>query len=147
MHSRKKGKSGSTHPSRKAQHTWVRLKPKEIEMLITKLAKEGKQSTEIGILLRDTYGIPSVRDLTEKRITQILTEKNLAPKIPEDLINLIKRVIVIKKHLEQNRQDQTARRGLHLTESKILRLMKYYKNSGKLARDWKYDEQSIRLYT
>jgi len=125
----------------------MRYKPKEVELLITKLSKEGKSSSEIGIILRDTYGIPSVKDLAGKGITQILAEKNLGTKIPEDLINLIKRVIVIKKHREQNKQDEAAKRGLLLTESKIFRLTKYYKKTHKLPADWKYDEQSIRLYT
>ncbi|MFH1510835.1 MAG: 30S ribosomal protein S15 [Candidatus Woesearchaeota archaeon] len=147
MHSRRKGKSGSTKPSKATQPGWVRYKPKELEMLITKLSKEGHSASEIGVILRDTYGVPSVRQVSEKRLTQVLAEKNLGPKIPEDLINLIKRAITIRKHIEKNKQDMTAKRGLQLTESKIFRLMKYYKGTGKLPLDWKFDEQSIRLYT
>lgn len=147
MHSRRKGKSGSTRPAKESQPGWVRYKPKELEMLITKLAKEGHSASEIGIILRDTYGVPSVRQVSEKRLTQVLVEKSLAPKIPEDLINLIKRLITIRKHMEKNKQDMTAKRGLQLTESKIFRLVKYYKKNKKLPREWKLDEQSIRLVT
>jgi small subunit ribosomal protein S15 len=147
MHSRRKGKAGSTRPSKKSQPSWIRHKPKEIELLVTKLAKEGKGFSEIGVILRDTYGIPSTKDLAGKRISAICAEKNLGAKIPEDLLSLIKRVIIIKKHLEKNKQDETAKRGLHLTESKIFRLVKYYKKAHRLPADWKYDEQSIRLYT
>jgi small subunit ribosomal protein S15 len=146
MHSASKGKSGSTKPSKKMAASWVRYKPKEIELLVTKLAKDGKSSSEIGIILRDSYGIPSVRDASEKRITQILAEKNLGAKIPEDMLFLIKRVIEIKKHIEKNKQDQTAKRGLRLTESKINRLAKYYKRTNKIPPDWKFDEHSMRLY-
>ena len=32
------------------------------------MAKEGKSTSEIGILLRDTYGIPSVKLITGKRV-------------------------------------------------------------------------------
>jgi len=146
MYSGRKGKSGSTKPSKKTTSQWIRYKPKEIEMLVLKLAKEEKATSEIGIILRDTYGIPSVRDATDKTITQVLSEKHHAPKVPEDLVNLIKKAIQVKKHIEKNKQDQTAKRGLILTESKIQRLVKYYKKTGKLPMEWKYDEQSIRLY-
>jgi small subunit ribosomal protein S15 len=146
MYSGRKGKSGSTRPSKRILPSWVRYKQKEIELLVTKLAKEGKSSSEIGVILRDSYGVPSVRDIAEKRICAILSEKGLSPKIPEDMLHLIKRVIEIKKHIEKNKQDQTAKRGLRLTESKIVRLAKYYKRAHKIPADWKYDEESIRLY-
>ena len=40
MHSRKKGKHGSKKPAKKSTPSWTRYKPKEIEMLIAKLAKD-----------------------------------------------------------------------------------------------------------
>jgi small subunit ribosomal protein S15 len=146
MYSRKKGKSASTKPTTKAQPTWLRYKAKEVEMLITKMAKEGKTTSEIGIILRDTYGIPDVKMVTKKSILKILKEKNLTKELPEDLFNLIKRYIQIKKHLEENKKDMPALRGLQLTESKMRRLVKYYKERDVLPKDWKYDEQSIRMY-
>jgi len=146
MYSRKKGKSGSKKPLVKAKQSWLRYKPKEIEMLVVKLAKEGKTASMIGLVLRDSYGIPDTKAITGKSITQMLNEKKLAPKIPEDLMALIKKSISIRKHMEENRQDMTALRGLQLTESKIKRLVKYYKNAKKLPVDWKYDVKSIKLY-
>ena len=38
-----------------------------------------------------------------------------------------------------------AKRGLELTESKIRKLVKYYKKTKKLESDWKYDPDKIRL--
>lgn len=146
MHSRAKGKSGPTKPAKKSIPTWVRYKPKEAELLIVKLAKEGKSSSEIGLILRDTYGIPDVKTLMKKKITQILSEKKLMGEIPEDLMFLMKKAIAVKKHLEMNKQDKTAKRGLQLSESKIMRLIKYYKNSGRLSKDFKYDPDRLRLY-
>ncbi len=75
-YSRKHGKSGSKKPIKKVLPLWLRYKPKEVELLIFKSAKEGKSSSEIGIILRDTYGIPDVRFLCKKKITDILKEKN-----------------------------------------------------------------------
>ncbi len=145
MHSGKKGKSGSTKPMKKTAPSWERYKETEIEMIIAKLAKEGKSASEIGLVLRDSYGIPDVRVILKKKLMQVLKEKGLSQKIPEDLQNLIKRSIQIRKHLEDNRQDMTAKRGLQLTESKVKRLVGYYKKIGVLPAAWKYDAESVRL--
>ncbi len=121
-------------------------KAKEVEMLVLKVAKEGKPASMIGLVLRDSYGIPDVKAVSGKSITKILEEKKLAPKIPEDLMSLIKRAIAIRKHIEENKQDMTALRGLQLTESKVKRLVKYYKRIKKIPVDWKYDVKSVKLY-
>jgi len=146
MHSRKRGKSGSKKPVKKAVPSWVRYKPKEAEMLIVKLAKEGKTPSQIGMVLRDTYGIPDIRTVMKKKISKILDEKKLLKQIPEDLMALMKKAIAVRKHLEANKQDKSAIRGRQLTDSKINRLVKYYKKTNKLPEDWKYDPNRLRLY-
>ena len=138
MHARRKGKSGSKKPLATTPPSWVSYKPKEVEMLVVKLAKQGLTTSQIGLVLRDSYGIPDVEKITKKKITKILKEKGLAPEIPEDLQNLIKRAAVVKKHLESHRKDKVSKRGLQLIESKIRRLEKYYKRTKKLPADWTY---------
>lgn len=145
MHSRAKGRARPRKPAIKTKSIWLRYKPKEIELLVTKLAKEGRGASEIGLVLRDSYGVPDVRTAAGKRITEILQEKSLLGKIPEDLLSLMKRSVLLRKHLDRNKKDMPATRGLHLMMSKIKRLAKYYKAEGKLALDWKYDADSIRL--
>lgn len=145
MHSRKKGKSGSTKPIKKAVPSWSSYKPKEIEMLIVKMSKEGKTASQIGIILRDVYGIPSTKLLAKKKITQLLEAKKLTGDVPEDLMALMKKDVMIKKHMETNKKDTAALRGLQLTESKIKRLVKYYKEVGKLDKTWKFDPEKIKL--
>lgn len=144
MHSKSKGKSGSKKPAPK-KLTWVRHKPKEVELLVIKLAKSGKTASQIGIILRDSYGIPDVRAILNKKTTQVLKDHNLVQALPEDLIALIKKEIKIMKHRETHKKDQTSKRGLLLTESKINRLVKYYKKAGKLPKDWKYDRSRARM--
>ena len=144
-YSRRKGKSGSTKIDREKQPTWVRYKSKEIEMIIVKLAKAGNASAQIGMILRDSYGIPDVRQILNKKITAVLKDNKIKKEIPEDLMDLIKRSIQIKNHMKKNHKDMTAKRGLQLTESKIMRFIKYYKLNGKLAKDWKYDPERIKL--
>ena len=119
--------------------------PKEIESLVVKLAKTGKTTSEIGSELRDGYGIPDVKTLTKKKINEILKENKLESKLPEDLKNLIRREIAILKHREKNKQDQTSKRGLQLTEAKINRLVKYYKKKGVLEKTWKYTREKAEL--
>ncbi|MBD3318798.1 30S ribosomal protein S15 [Candidatus Woesearchaeota archaeon] len=145
MHSRRKGKSTSSSPLQPTKPTWLSYSAKEVELLVTKLAKEGKNAAIIGTILRDSYGIPSVHLLTNKKITTLLEEKKLQGQFPDDMMSLLRRSVQIRKHLERNKHDKTALRGLQLTESKILRLAKYYKNTKKLATDWKYNPQEISL--
>ncbi|MBS3163283.1 30S ribosomal protein S15 [Candidatus Woesearchaeota archaeon] len=145
MHSRKKGKSGSKKPSKQVKPTWIRYKEKEIEQIILKLVKEEKTTSQIGVILRDSYGIPDVQVILNKKISQILKENKVLGNIPEDLVALIKKEITISKHLENNKKDIPAKRGLELTESKIHRLSKYYKKSGRIPKDWKYDRSKAKL--
>ena len=145
MHSRKKGKSGSTRPVKKTVPSWVRYKSKEAELLVVKLAKEGFSPSQIGVHLRDNYGIPNVKAITKKSVTKTLGEKNLLGEYPEDLMSAIRKNVLVRKHLENNNRDKTAKRGLQLADSKIMRLVKYYKRSGRLPADWKYDPEKLRL--
>lgn len=146
MHSRKKGKSGPNRPLQKSNKTWIRYKPKEIETMVTKLAREGLQAARIGLALRDNYGIPRVKDVVGKTITTILKERGLAKELPEDFLALVKKAVGIRKHLEENKQDKTALRGMQLTDAKIRRLVKYYKRTHVLPPDWKYDVKSLKMY-
>ncbi|MBS3109797.1 30S ribosomal protein S15 [Candidatus Woesearchaeota archaeon] len=145
MHSRKRGKSGSVRPVGKKKPSWMSRTPRETELLIVKLAKEGKAAAQIGLLLRDEYGVPNIKALLGKNVTAVLKEHKLVPKLPYDILDLIKRSLQIRKHLEANRQDMPARRGLLLTESKIKRLMKYYKEMGRIDQEWKYDPKTAGL--
>ena len=145
MHSRKKGKSGSTRPAVLKKPSWLSLKPKEVEMLVIKQAKEGKTASQIGIMLRDEYGVPSIKLVTGKSISTILKDKKLQQELPEDIMALMRKAVLIRKHMSENKKDMPGKRGLQLTESKIMRLAKYYKGTGRLPADWKYDPERIKL--
>ncbi|MEM4336608.1 MAG: 30S ribosomal protein S15 [Candidatus Woesearchaeota archaeon] len=146
MHSRAKGKAGSLRPAKKIIPTWTRYKANEIELLVVKLFKEGLKTSQIGMHLRDSYGIPDIKLLTGKTILQILKEKGIQTGLPEDFQALVKKSIAIRKHLETNKNDMTALRGLQLTESKIRRLVKYYKKNKVLPQEWNYDPAKARTY-
>ncbi|MBI4163786.1 MAG: 30S ribosomal protein S15 [Candidatus Aenigmarchaeota archaeon] len=144
MHSRKKGKSGSKKPMQKIA-PWVTYSPKEIEEIILKFGRQGLQSSQIGTILRDQYGIPLSAIFTKKKMSKILKENGLYPKLPEDMLNLLKKAVGLRLHMEKNKKDYTSYRGLELTESKIRRLGKYYIRSKVLPMGWKYDPERARL--
>jgi len=145
MHSRKKGKSGSSKPIGQSKPVWIRYKAKEVEVLVSKMAKDKKTAAQIGVELRDTYGIPSVKLTAGKSVSQILAARKQSPDIPDDMMALIKKALLIRKHNANYRKDNTAKRGLTLTESKIRRLVKYYQRTGRLAKTWAYDPEKMKL--
>jgi small subunit ribosomal protein S15 len=145
MHTRTKGKSGSTHPIRKSHPEWSSLNPREIEGRILELAKAEKSTSEIGMILRDQYAVPDVKIATGKTISQILEANKIKPEIPEDLQNLIKTALGLKKHIDNNAKDFKSKRNLQLTESKIRRLMKYYRREERLPEGWKYSLEQAKL--
>lgn len=146
MHSRSKGKASSKKPLAKKKNTWQRYDKNEIKQLIVKLAKAQNSSSKIGMILRDSYGIPDVKQASGITITRILAEEKLLPKLPEDMLSLVKRYIKIVKHLESNKKDKTSLRGMQLTESKIKRLAKYYKNTGKIPSDWRFSREQASMF-
>ena len=97
------------------------------------------------MILRDQYGIPSVKTATGKTVMTILKENNLLLKIPEDLLCLLKRSVNLKEHMGKNRKDYTSKHGLELLESKIRRLIKYYVRNKKLPADFKYEPEKAKL--
>ncbi|MCE4617294.1 MAG: 30S ribosomal protein S15 [Desulfurococcales archaeon] len=141
---RDKGKSHSTRPASLVPPAWVTYRPEEIELIIESLAKKGYGPSMIGIILRDQFAIPLVKPVLGKKITQVLEEKGLAPPLPEDLLNLIKRAVNLRRHLEEHPKDYHSKRGLIEIESKIHRLSKYYKRVGKLPKDWKYRPEEAK---
>jgi small subunit ribosomal protein S15 len=145
MHSGKRGKSSSTRPHRTAPPKWVELSEEEIVDTVVRLGRKGLPPSRIGVVLRDQYGVPSVKLMTGKRISQILEEKGIVADLPEDMMNLIKKAVELDKHLTENPKDMTAKRGLQLTEAKIIRLARYYIREGRIPADWKYDLKRARL--
>ena len=146
MHSRRKGKSGSTYPVERKKHPeWSSLNPREVESHVIELSKQGKNTSEIGLILRDQFAVPDVKLATGKTISKILEANSIKPEIPEDLRNLIGTALKLKKHLDVNKKDLKNKRNLHLTESKIRRLTQYYHEQNRLPKGWKYSLEQAKL--
>ncbi|MEM0232672.1 MAG: 30S ribosomal protein S15 [Candidatus Nezhaarchaeales archaeon] len=143
--STEKGKSHSTRPITSDVASKLKISEEEVVSLIVDYAKKGYPPSMIGVLLRDQHGIALTRDFIGKKITKVLAEKGLAPQIPEDLANLMRRAAKVRRHLEEHPKDYFSLRGLQLIESKIHRLVKYYKRKGILPSDWKYEPEKISV--
>jgi small subunit ribosomal protein S15 len=103
-----------------------------------KMGKEGLTPSQIGVRLRDEYGIPLVKPIIGKSISTLLRENKLAPALPEDLQNLLERAQRVQSHLANFKSDRRNVRSLELIEAKIYRLSKHYKKVGVLPSDFKY---------
>jgi len=139
MPKQEKGKSHSIRPVSRRPPSWCSYQPEEVEALVIKLAKEGHSPSGIGTILRDQYAIPLVKPITGKSITDILRGEELAPSMPEDLANLIKKAQSLGVHMEKNKKDLHNKRAMQMIEAKIHKLSRYYKREGVLPRNWKYE--------
>ncbi len=145
MHTRKRGKSGSKPPMRESKPSWISIENSEIEQLIIKLKKEGMTKSRTGMILRDQYGIPKVKEITGKRISRILKDNSINDPIPEDLAALMRKAVNLNKHLSSNPKDLKNKRGLQLIEAKIKRLADYYIRNNKLPGNWSYSIENAEL--
>ena len=139
MHSQGKGISRSALPYRRTPPSWSKTEAEAVKEEVMKHAKKGLTPSQIGVLLRDSQGIPQVKAITGNKILRLLKAAGLAPELPEDLYHLIKKAVNIRKHLEKNRKDKDSKFRLILVESRIHRLARFYKLSKKLPPTWKYE--------
>ncbi|NPA22437.1 MAG: 30S ribosomal protein S15 [Candidatus Micrarchaeota archaeon] len=144
LHSKKHGRSRSRHPKRWEMPEWQELSPEEVEQIILKHARQGMPPSQIGMLLRDIYGVPSIRATFKKKLYAILRREGLL-KMPEDLLSLLRKAVRMHNHLQRNKKDIHNRVKYQHIVSKINRLAKYYKKKGVLDPKWKYSPESAAL--
>ena len=139
MHSDGRGVSGSSKPVDAKQPDWIDYDAEEVKDLVVRLREDGFDPAQIGLKLRDEYGIPDVQQITEKKVTEILEDEDVAPEIPEDLKNLVENAENMKEHLDENQNDQEAERQLELTEAKVRKVADYHREEGNIPEDWEYE--------
>jgi small subunit ribosomal protein S15 len=138
MPKKEKGRAHSTRPVSRRPPSWCKYQPEEVEAFIIKLAKEGHSASKIGTILRDQYAIPLVKPITGKSISDILEAAGLAPSMPEDLSNLVKKAQGLAVHMDKNNKDLHNKRSMQVIEARIHKLSRYYKRTGVLPKKWKY---------
>jgi small subunit ribosomal protein S15 len=141
MHTRRRGSSGSDNPAAEEPPAWSEVDEEEIEARVVELAEQGHDPSQIGLKLRDEgvkgTPIPDVKLATGKKVTEILEDNDADAEIPEDLRNLMERAVRLRDHMDANPQDVQNKRALQNTESKIRRLVDYYRGD-ELDEDFKY---------
>jgi len=139
MHCPGKGKSRSSLPYNRSAPAWIK---KDIKNTIINMAKKGYTPSKIGTELRDQHGIPQFKFLNGDTINRVLKKHGLAQSLPEGLYYLIKKAVVLRKHLERNRKDKDAKFRLILIESRIHRTARYHKTAKHLPPNWRYESGS-----
>ena len=131
MHTRRRGSSGSDRPAADEPPEWSDVDADDVEARVVELADQGHDPSQIGMKLRDEgvtgTPVPDVSLATGKSITEILEENDAGPDLPEDLRNLLERAIRLREHVQENPQDFQNKRALQNTESKVRRLVNYYR--------------------
>ena len=131
MHTRRRGSSGSDKPATDENPEWSDVDAEDIESRVVELAEQGHDPSVIGLKLRDEgvkgTPIPDVKLATGKKVTEILEEHDARKDLPEDLRNLLARAVRLREHMAENGQDYQNKRALQNTESKIRRLVNYYR--------------------
>ena len=122
------------------------LTKEKVEKIILDMVKEGKSLAEIGSILRDQYGIFDVREVLGTKLKRFLEKKGIKQRIPDDLKALFRRYLIVRKHLLVHKKDKHSKRGLMIIESKIKRLIKYYKRKGVLDPKFRFDKENVVLY-
>ncbi len=145
LHSKKKGKSKRKRAKRKEKAEFVELGEEKIKEIVRNLYQKGVPPSQIGLILRDEYGVPSFKAQTGKKLVQYLEEENLYKTFPEDLLNLFSKAVRMYEHLKQHKKDIHNRVKFSHIESKIHRLLRYYKRVGKVPKDWNYSIERVML--
>lgn len=112
---------------------------------MAKFAKEGQSPSQIGLHMRDDYGIPDVKTFLGKSVKQVLMDGKPKDALPEDLSHLVERAARLKSHLDSHHADRKNVRSLELLEAKIHRLSNYYKAREELPLNWKYSVAVAQL--
>jgi len=103
--------------------TWVKMKEPELKKIILELS-ETYAPSQLGIILRDQYGIPTTK-IFGKKLKAYLKELGIDRN--EDLENATKKIDNLKEHLKNNITDRSAKHKLQHAQSRLNIIKKYFK--------------------
>lgn len=126
---------------------WSDVDAEAVEERVVELAEEGYSPSEIGLKLRDEgvdgTPVPDVSLATDKKIGEILEEHDAAGELPEDLYHLLEKAVRLNEHVAENGQDHQNKRSLQNVESKVRRLVHYYRGD-ELPADFTYTYENAK---
>jgi ribosomal protein S15P/S13E len=107
--------------SKQEKPVWLKYSEEEVKALILKLADKNLSAEKIGLVLRDSYGIPKV-SLYGLKIKSVLKDKFTEPTV----ISLEKKVQKLDSHTQKNKQDKKALRSLIINKAKLKKRHDYH---------------------
>jgi len=107
--------------------TWVKMKEPELKKVILELSEKHAPS-QIGMILRDQYGIPTTKVFGKKLKAYL---KELGIERNEDLENAEKKVGKMKEHLKNNITDRKAKHKIQHAQSRLNIIRKYFGITGR----------------
>ncbi len=120
----------------------------DIEKVIEELTKKGKTNADIGLYVKQNLKIKNIYAFCGEKIIDIQRRLKLKEnKLPDDLLDLIKKAVKLLKHRDENKKDNRALRGYQITVSKINRLRNYYIKKGRIPKTWRYSQETAKLLT
>ena len=147
MHTRRRGTSGSDRPVTDEPPEWSDVSAEAVEERVVELAEAGHDLSEIGLILRDSgvdgTPVPDVSLATGKKIGEILEEHGVETDLPEDLRHLLEKAVRLNEHVRANGQDHQNKRALQNVESKVRRLVNYYRGD-ELPADFTYTYETAK---
>jgi len=101
---------------------WLKTTEEELKKIIAELA-EKYQPAQVGLILRDQYGIPTTR-LFGKKLSAYLKEIGKYNERIE-LENVQKKLERLEDHLKNNVQDKRTKHKMQITRSRTVTIKKY----------------------
>ncbi|NHN40109.1 30S ribosomal protein S15 [Halorubellus sp. JP-L1] len=147
MHTRRRGSSGSDKPAADEPPEWSDVDADAIEDRVVELKEQGHTPSQIGMKLRDEgvqgTPIPDVKLATGKKVKEILAENDATADLPEDLRSLMERAVRLRAHMDEHPLDASNKRALQNTESKVRRLVDYYRGD-ELDAEFTYEYEEAK---
>jgi ribosomal protein S15P/S13E len=102
--------------------TWIKISEKELVDIIKDLSQKYAPS-QVGMILRDQYGVPTTR-VFGKKLKKYLEDLGIETK--EDLVNAEKKVDSLKEHMKNNTGDKRSKHKLQKAQAHLNRTKRYY---------------------
>jgi len=112
---------------RNKKPVWLKLTEDELKKIILDLS-EKYQPAQIGLILRDQYGVPTTK-VFGKKLSSYLKESGKNENF--ELKNVEKKVEKIKEHMKNNITDKRAKHKFQKSNSKLNAIRKYSEKRNK----------------
>lgn len=101
---------------------WLKMTEEELKKLIAELS-EKYQPAQIGLILRDQYGVPTTRVFGKKLSVYL---KEMGKESNTEVKNIEQKVSTMVEHLKRNGQDKKAKHKIQKANSKLNKMKKYF---------------------